>query len=361
MLQTFTARIKCCTLRGNTKNSIRKNLKQLNSKMHENEIKTRQGQIICPSTEINLGITLKGGQSFRWFPYNNGYRGIFDGCIWTLTQSDTHLSYVVQGPLIDSKNYDQILTQYFRLDVSLEDLCKKWAAVDKHFKKMLSKMNGVRILNQDAVETVFSFICSSNNNIQRISGMVEKLCSLFGEKICSIEGKNYYNFPSIEMLAGDNVEEKLKREKFGYRAGYIVNAAKNLIKLGGRQWLLNLHRENDVPYIKAREQLINLPGVGPKVADCICLMALGHLEAIPVDTHIFQIARANYLPHLEQKKTITPKIHEEIRNHLRELWGPLAGWAQAIVFCAKINNSNIITESNNKRKSKENNTSLKKR
>ena len=179
--------------------------------------------------------------------------------------------------------------------------------------------------------------------------MVEKLCSLFGEKICSLEGKDYYNFPSIEMLAGENVENKLKGEKFGYRAGYIANAAKSLMELGGEQWLSNLHRENDVPYAEARAQLITLPGIGPKVADCVCLMSLGHLEAIPVDTHIFQIARASYLPHLRQQKTVTPKIHEEISNHLRELWGPFAGWAQAIVFCAKINNS-ATTTSNKKRK-----------
>lgn len=73
----------------------------------------------------------------------------------------------MQGPLIDSKNYDEILSEYFRLNECLTDLCKKWIAVDQHFKKSLNKINGVRILNQNVVENVFSFICSSNNNIQR--------------------------------------------------------------------------------------------------------------------------------------------------------------------------------------------------
>lgn len=181
--------------------------------------------------------------------------------------------------------------------------------------------------------------------------MVEKLCSIFGSQICTIDGKDYYAFPSIEALTEEDTEIKLKNEKFGYRAGYIANTAKNLLKHGGRQWLLNLHKRNNTSYSKAREQLITLPGIGPKVADCICLMSLGHLEAIPVDTHIFQIARANYLPRLVQQKTVTPKIHEEISTYLRELWGPLAGWAQAIVFCAKIN-SPSTTSSNYKRKNK---------
>lgn len=166
--------------------------------------------------------------------------------------------------------------------------------------------------------------------------MVEKLCSLFGQKICSIENTEYYDFPTIEVLKEKSVESILKREKFGYRAAYIVNAAERLSALGGRSWLLNLQKEN-VSYQTAREQLMTLPGIGPKVSDCICLMSLGHLDAIPVDTHIFQIAQANYLPHLRKQKTVTPKIHTEVSNYLRELWGPLAGWAQAIVFSAKIN------------------------
>ncbi|CAL7949561.1 unnamed protein product [Xylocopa violacea] len=322
-------------------------------KMTKNEVKTKQGKIVCPSTELNLGITLKGGQSFRWSSHNDGYRGVFDDCIWSLTKDDTHLSYVVQSPLLDSRNYDQILSNYFRLDVRLEDLCKIWTAADHHLKESLNTTSGVRILNQDVVENLFSFICSSNNNIQRISGMVEKLCTLFGEKICSIEDNDYYSFPSIKALAGENVENKLKEEKFGYRAGYIANTAKRLMELGGKEWLLNLHKKNSNSYAEARKELITLPGIGPKVADCICLMSLGYLEAIPVDTHMFQIARANYLPHLEQNKTVTPKIHEEISSHLRELWGPMAGWAQAIVFCAKIDNRSSVT-SNHKRKTSTN-------
>lgn len=174
--------------------------------------------------------------------------------------------------------------------------------------------------------------------------MVEKLCLLFGKKLCSVEDKEYYDFPTIESLREKNVEDVLKREKFGYRAGYIANAAKRLSELGGKNWLLNLQKDKSVSYRTAREQLMTLPGIGPKVADCICLMSLGHLDAIPIDTHIFQIARTNYLPHLKGQKTVTPKIHTEISEHLRNLWGPLAGWAQAIVFSVKINKSLTISK-----------------
>lgn len=67
-----------------------------------------------------------------------------------------------------------------------------------------------------------------------------------------------------------------------------------------------------------------------QVADCICLMALGHLQAIPVDTHIYQIAARFYMPKLVQQKTVTEKVYNEIGDHFRELYGPLAGWAHTV-------------------------------
>ncbi|XP_011642196.1 N-glycosylase/DNA lyase isoform X1 [Pogonomyrmex barbatus] len=309
----------------------------LRMRNYSHETRMKQGSIPCLRTELNLALTLHGGQSFRWTNYDTGYRGIFDGCIWTLSQDETHLSYTVQGQLKDSVNYDNVLSEYFRLSISLQEHYKEWARTDTHFQECLDENIVVRILKQDIVENLFSFICSSNNNISRISSMVEKLCSLFGRKICLIEDKEYYDFPTIETLKEKNVENILKREKFGYRAAYIVNTAERLSELGGKDWLLRLQKENNISYQVAREQLMTLPGIGPKVADCICLMSLGYLDAIPVDTHIFQIAQANYLPHLKKQKTVTPKIHTEVSNHLRKLWGPLAGWAQAIVFSTKIN------------------------
>ncbi|XP_014471295.1 PREDICTED: N-glycosylase/DNA lyase [Dinoponera quadriceps] len=298
----------------------------------------KRGGIPCLPTELNLALTLHGGQSFRWTNCDGGYRGVFNSYVWTLSQNETHLLYTVQGrQLEDSVNYDNILSEYLRLSVSLREHYKKWVLVDTYFQKCLNENNAVRILKQDVVETLFSFICSSNNNITRISNMIEKLCLLFGQKICSVGNKEYYDFPTIQSLKEKKIENILKREKFGYRARYIVNAAERLSMLGGKNWLLNLQRENNVSYRTAREQLMTLPGIGPKVADCICLMSLGHLDAIPIDTHIFQIAQTNYLPHLKGQKTVTPKIHAEINDHLRELWGPLAGWAQAIVFSTKIN------------------------
>lgn len=75
--------------------------------------------------------------------------------------------YTVQGQLKSSVHYDDILSEYLRLSVSLKEHYKKWAEADTHFQKNLDESNAVRILKQDVIETLFSFICSSNNNISR--------------------------------------------------------------------------------------------------------------------------------------------------------------------------------------------------
>ncbi|XP_014203435.1 N-glycosylase/DNA lyase [Copidosoma floridanum] len=264
------------------------------------EMKKISGSIPCTKEELNLGVTLKGGQSFRWTMEKNGnnYRGVFNSSVWTISQTNEILTYTMHGSLHKDVKCHHALINYFQLHVPLKEHLKVWSEKDSYFKTSYNEIGTVRMLNQDVVENLFSFICSSNNNILRISGMVEKLCRIFGNKICELEGQDYYDFPTIEALANSKVESVLKMEGFGYRAGYIHKSAEKLVTLGGREWLSSLKKENGSTYDNARENLMSLPGIGPKVADCICLMSLGHLEAIPVDTHIFQVACANYMPHL---------------------------------------------------------------
>lgn len=125
------------------------------------------------------------------------------------------------------------------------------------------------------------------------------------------------------------MEEFLRQSKFGYRAKFIAATVKKISEFGGENWFDKL-RELD--YQSAREELIKLPGIGYKVADCICLMSLDHLEAVPIDTHIYKIARTEYLPQLPANKNVTNKVYEMIANHFREVYGPLAGWAQAVSY-----------------------------
>ncbi|CAH1786103.1 unnamed protein product [Owenia fusiformis] len=229
--------------------------------------------------------------------------------------------------------YNSILHDYFQLDVDLQQLYTQWSKADKNFKKVSVDFSGIRMLRQNPVENLFSFICSSNNHISRISGMVERLCETYGKPITEVDGVMYYAFPDVKSLAGNNVEQKLRELGFGYRAKYISETAKYIVKNHSEEWLYSLR---DVPYDESKAQLVKLHGVGAKVADCVCLMSLDKIGAIPVDTHVWQIASRDYMKGLKQGKTLTDKVYKEIGDHFRELWGPYAGWAHSVLFSADL-------------------------
>lgn len=139
-------------------------------------------------------------------------------------QNDFCNSFSGAGNTPENKEEFDILKDYFQLDINLEDLYKKWSKADVNFEKISKQFPGIRMLRQDPVECLFSFICSSNNHISRITSMVDKLAEHYGKKInvtdC-VDGVNFYAFPKVEALAAEGVEEKLRELGFGYRAKYI--------------------------------------------------------------------------------------------------------------------------------------------
>lgn len=78
------------------------------------------------------------------------------------------------------------------------------------------------------------------------------------------------------------------------------------------------------------------PGIGRKVADCIALFSLDQHGAIPVDTHVWEIAIRDYSSHLQQSKSLTPKIYKEVGDTFRQRFGPKAGWAHSVLFAAEL-------------------------
>ncbi|XP_045036449.1 N-glycosylase/DNA lyase isoform X2 [Daphnia magna] len=305
-------------------------------------------RIPCKVAELSLDISLNCGQSFRWKKRPSGeWAGVLAGYLWLMNQDEAGLNYRVVTPVVQSEaspseslpakkaemkeciDYEHMVKDYFQLDIDLESLYRQWSLADANFDKVAKNFVGVRMLKQDPVENLFAFICSSNNNIQRITGMVEKLCETYGNHLLTYEDVAYYTFPSIESLAEEKVESKLRTLGFGYRAKFIQQSAAKIMKNGGRDWLLNLRT---VSYLEAKSSLMTLPGIGAKVADCICLMSLNHSVAIPVDTHVFQIAKANYVPHLSQTKSVTDKVYNEISAHFQSLFGTYAGWAHSCRF-----------------------------
>ena len=302
-----------------------------------------KGSLKVAASQLNLSLTLQSGQAFRWrnkfINDNSLWFGVIDNYALSLYQDTLHnvINYTVYnlnqtkkddlttGKPKRSKRFkteqksfgreavEKAIHDYFQLDVCLEELYKKWSKSDDNFARIAKEFSGVRIVRQDPVENLFSFICSSNNNIQRISKMVENICYKFGNEIADVDGYGkIFAFPSIKTLAMDNVEDELRKICFGYRAKFINQSAKFIMDKHPDQpekWLLSLR---NLSYEQCHELLCELPGVGAKVADCVCLMSLNHHNAIPIDTHVWQIAARDYLPELNKQKTLSNKLYKEI-------------------------------------------------
>lgn len=225
----------------------------------------------------------------------------------------------------------QTLRDYFNLHISVSDLYDQWSSSDPVFKSTAARgFSGVRMLRQDPWENLVSFICSSNNNVKRISQMCDNLAIHFGELIVEHDGVCHYTFPPPSALVHPTVEQKLRDLSFGYRARYINRTAQMVSSTNQ-----DLFKLRDVSYEEAHAELIKFVGVGPKVADCICLMSMDKHDAIPVDTHVYQIAKRDYK--LSSKgDTITPKTYKLIRDFFVDKWGPYAGWAQSVMFAADL-------------------------
>ena len=214
-------------------------------------------RLTCEGDVLNLGITLVCGQAFRWKKINNDeWCGVLRGKVWTFKQNSDGIFYKVNGRLSEVDNAAQnekILNDYFRLNIDLNNLYKQWSSKDENFKQVASKISGFRLLRQDPVENLFSFICSSNNNIDRISSMVEALCANYGDTIVDVNGTVYHDFPLIATLAEPHIEQELRELKFGYRAKFIHETAKVLMKKSDKDWLSSLR---DLPYEKAHAGIV---------------------------------------------------------------------------------------------------------
>ncbi|KAK6206555.1 8-oxoguanine glycosylase ogg1 [Pestalotiopsis sp. IQ-011] len=254
--------------------------------------------------------------------------------------------------LVDTED---IIRHYFSLKHDAGALYEQWSQNDANFRRKAPRFTGIRILSQDAWEALIGFICSSNNNISRISQMVHKLCLHYGPPVARIEGGGdesevLHDFPDAAALAGAGVEAHLRQLGFGYRAKYIAETARIVSQERPPEWLESLTnpenpglgadekygRLDRATYREAHEQLLALAGVGPKVADCVCLMGLGWGEAVPVDTHVWQIAQRDYRLGGAKSKTFSKAMYDAVGDHFRGIWGSQAGWAQSVLFTANL-------------------------
>ncbi len=188
----------------------------------------------------------------------------------------------------DEEEFESFWRGYFDLEADYRGYIEQINPRDAYLRQAADFGSGIRILHQDLWEMIVSFLISQQNNIARIRRCIENICGSYGEARTNFRGETYYTFPGPEALAGLD-EDALKACNLGYRSKYVVRTARSVVS--GE---VDLEAVARMPYRKAKEELLKLFGVGEKVADCICLFALHHLQAFPVDTHISQALQEHY-------------------------------------------------------------------
>lgn len=295
-------------------------------------------------TELRCAATFENGQCFGWNKHKdkNEWTGVLDQSIFTFKETESDTLFRPEMAL-DSSGLEKVkdfLLLGFKFPLepkadTLEDMYSLWGQRDTigRFSHIAARHSGCRLLRQDPVECLFSFICSSNNNIPRINLMLDRLRRKYGKCIGTVNQIEYFTFPSVEELALAS-ENELRSLGMGYRAKFIVGTAQQIEKLGGSSFLLQLRHE---PYDKVVETLISFPGIGPKVADCIALFAFDCFSSIPVDTHVWQIAHRDYKFNEHSKvKSMTKKKYQAVGDLFRGVFGEYAGWAHTILFSAEL-------------------------
>ena len=177
------------------------------------------------------------------------------------------------------ENDNDYWNAYFDLDTDYEKIEVFAPENDEFLKKALEYGRGIRILRQDLWETLVSFIVSQNNNIPRITkslGIIRKKAEEQGKAT---------GFPDPEGLY--RIRESLSDCGLGYRDAYLIKLAEE-VHAGLRR------PEFDKDTEKAYKELLEITGVGPKVANCVLLFGLHRMERCPVDTWMKQVFENHY-------------------------------------------------------------------
>ncbi len=272
---------------------------------------------------LDLALTLACGQAFRWRLSGDGHwRGVVRDRLVELALDNGFLLWRTH-PEPD----EALVRDYLRLDDDVQTIYARLAEMDAHVGDLTRRFHGMRLLRQDPEEALLSFVCSAANSIPRISASIEALALFYGDLVCELDGVCWFGFPTARMLAGADAVALSDAPSLGFRGANLKAVAEQLVGRG-EVWLQSLR---SVPYTEARDALVELRGVGRKIADCVCLFALDKDEAVPVDTHVRQIAERLWMPTLKGK-TITNLAYRMIVGAFADRYGPLAGWAQQFLF-----------------------------
>ncbi len=271
--------------------------------------------ILTDNKDFNPEHIFECGQAFRWKKEEDGsYTSVAFNKVINVIIDDNNVVF----RNTNESDFNDIWIDYFDLNTDYSNI-KNILSKDITLKDAVEFGYGIRILKQDIFETIISFIISANNQIPRIKKSIEIISKNYGEYIDNYKGEDYYSFPTAEKLSEVSVEELREVSRVGFRDKRIVDTSKIIANNE-----LNISKSIELNSNDLKQELVKLPGVGPKVASCIMLFAYGRGETFPVDVWIKRVMEELYI-----KKETSLK---SIEGYAHEFFGDLAGYAQQYLF-----------------------------
>ncbi len=271
-----------------------------------------------------LDVTLCCGQVFRWDKLSEWWYGVAGERVFKVRQLGNEVEFAgVEW---------EFVKDYFGLDVDLQTILDS-VNKDVHIRKALREYWGLRLIRQNPWECLISYICATYKSIPAIKHMLNNMAQKFGKKV-SFDGYEFFTFPECRKLAGATLQE-LAACGLGYRAKYVLETSRRICESG-----FNLEGLRKLPYSVAKKVLMEFPGVGAKVADCVLLFSLGKTEAFPVDVWVKRVIMNHYEDKLEpevfQRLTMHNSLssgdYARLNEFGRSYFGEFAGYAQEYLY-----------------------------
>ena len=265
---------------------------------------------------FDLAASLESGQAHRWRRNGDWYSGVVQGSFIKIRQTSGVVEFRCQP--CDEASLVPLLQSYFRLDDDIESIYAE-IRQDQRVSAMIDRYPGLRLLRVEPWECLIAFICSANSNIPRIHQVMEKMADSHGQSVC-LDGDVRHSFPSpIQLVEAGEME--LRRLGLGFRAPYVDKTTRRVV-----EGLLDLPALVRIPYPEAKAQLMECPGIGPKIADCIAVFSLEKLEAFPIDVWVRRALGEWYFP---GQKTPPDRV---LLEWAHDYFGRYAGYAQQYLF-----------------------------
>jgi N-glycosylase/DNA lyase len=264
--------------------------------------------------------SINSGQVFLWEKHSNSWYGIYGDRVIKFTQSD---GYVEFCSFPEDKSCDQ---KIFRLDDDIKKIFEE-ISHDPLVCRLTTTYPGLRLIRQDPHQCLFSFVCATNTNIPMIRRMLYNMTRKFGRRT-KVDGMGFFTFPSAADINRATVDE-LRGCGLGYRTKAIKAVADAITS--GRLDFASLKKAS---YYESRKELLQVYGIGNKIADCVLLFSLEKLDAFPIDVWIAR-ALASHYSWLHKSKfsdKIAPHQYEQLSEVARKYFGKYAGYAQQYLY-----------------------------